>query len=96
MKALLCEQNRGEFACPLMQFVGRAVGAGTLTVVVVGGPRHAVHVPSSAPAVETPAAPDLIAASAPVANQAASFALPVGRAPEAGLQIHTIWVARVA
>ena len=51
-------------------------------------------VSSSAPAAGSPAAPDLIAASAPVANQAASFALPVGIAPEQGLQIHTIWVAR--
>src|SRR5690349_23705102 len=49
---------------------------------------------SSAPPVATAAAPDLIAASAPVANQAASFALPAGVAPEQGLQIHTIWVAR--
>jgi hypothetical protein len=50
-------------------------------------------VPSMSPAA-SPAAPDLVAAAAPVANQAASFALPVGVAPEAGLQIHTIWVAR--
>ncbi len=49
---------------------------------------------SAAPAESVAAAPDLIAASAPVANQAASFALPVGVAPEQGLQIHTIWVAR--
>jgi hypothetical protein len=49
---------------------------------------------SSATAVASAAAPDLIAASAPVANQTASFALPVGVAPEQGLQIHTIWVAR--
>jgi hypothetical protein len=49
---------------------------------------------SSAAQPDTPAAPDLIAASAPVANQAAGFALPVGIAPEQGLQIHTIWVAR--
>jgi hypothetical protein len=43
---------------------------------------------------DRPAAPDLIAASAPVANQSAGFALPVGITPEQGLQIHTIWVAR--
>ena len=49
---------------------------------------------SSAPAPDSPAAPDLIAASAPVANQAASFSLPAGIAPEQGLQVHTIWVAR--
>ena len=49
---------------------------------------------SSAPAPDSPAAPDLIAASAPVANQAVSFSLPAGIAPEQGLQVHTIWVAR--
>jgi hypothetical protein len=50
---------------------------------------------SSAAQPDKPAAaPDLIAASAPVANQAAGFALPAGIAPEQGLQIHTIWVAR--
>jgi hypothetical protein len=54
-------------------------------------PRGPAPVPTSAP---IPAAPDLVAASGPVANQAASFALPVGIAPEAGLQVHTIWVAR--
>ncbi len=49
---------------------------------------------SSAPVPGNLAQPDLIAAAAPVANQAASFALPVGVAPEQGLQVHTIWVAR--
>ena len=49
---------------------------------------------SSTAQPDRPAAPDLIAASAPVANQSAGFALPVGIAPEQGLQIHTIWVAR--
>jgi hypothetical protein len=44
---------------------------------------------------ETPAASELLAASAPVANPDLSFALPAGVAPEEGLQIHTIWVARV-
>ena len=50
--------------------------------------------PTSVPSPDVAAAPDLIAASAPVANQAAGFALPVGVAPEQGLQVHTIWVAR--
>jgi hypothetical protein len=53
-----------------------------------------VLAPSGAPLADSPAGPDLIAASAPVANQSASFALPVGRAPEDGLQVHTVWVAR--
>jgi hypothetical protein len=58
--------------------------------------RHADQAAASpgTPQAASPAAPDLIAASAPVGNQTASFALPVGVAPEAGLQIHTIWVAR--
>lgn len=50
--------------------------------------------PSATPVPNAMPAPDLIAASAPIANQAASFALPPGVAPENGLQIHTIWVAR--
>jgi hypothetical protein len=50
--------------------------------------------PTSTASPDAAAAPDLIAASAPVANQAAGFALPVGVAPEQGLQVHTIWVAR--
>ncbi|RDH76538.1 glycoside hydrolase [Mycolicibacterium moriokaense] len=57
-------------------------------------PAGQAAMPSAAPAPDSLAAPDLIAASAPVAAQAASFALPVGVAPEQGLQIHTIWVAR--
>jgi hypothetical protein len=51
-------------------------------------------VATSVPAPDSPPAPELIAASAPVAGQTAGFALPVGIAPEAGLQVHTIWVAR--
>ena len=53
-----------------------------------------VPAPSGAPLADSPAGPDLIAASAPVGNQSTSFALPVGRAPEDGLQVHTVWVAR--
>ena len=60
----------------------------------VGIPKDQGPVPTSAPSPDVAAAPDLIAASAPVANQAAGFALPVGVAPEQGLQVHTIWVAR--
>jgi hypothetical protein len=50
--------------------------------------------PAGMPSVATPAAADLMAASAPVAGRAAPFALPVGVAPENGLQVHTIRVAR--
>src|SRR5262245_10885634 len=50
--------------------------------------------PSSAAKVATPTEAELLAASAPVAGQDFQFALPAGLAPENGLQIHTIWVAR--
>lgn len=47
-----------------------------------------------APSVATATEAQLLAASAPMAAQDFQFALPPGRAPENGLQIHTIWVAR--
>jgi hypothetical protein len=50
--------------------------------------------PSAAPDPGTPAEADLLAASAPVAAQDFQFALPAGVAPEGGLQVKTIWVAR--
>ena len=49
---------------------------------------------ANAPAVAAPAQADLLAASAPVAAQDFQLALPRGVAPEEGLQIKTIWVAR--
>ena len=39
---LLREQDRGELACPVVQFVGRTVVAGAAAFVVVGGPGHPV------------------------------------------------------
>jgi hypothetical protein len=42
----------------------------------------------------SPAEAQLLAASAPVDPQTYDFSLPAGLAPEKGLQIHTIWVAR--
>ena len=51
--------------------------------------------PSSAPMVASPAQSDLLAANAPVAAQDFQFAFPAGVAPEAGLQVKTIWAARV-
>jgi hypothetical protein len=39
---LLREQNRGEFTGPIVQLVGRAVGAGPPAVVVTGRSAHAV------------------------------------------------------
>jgi hypothetical protein len=50
--------------------------------------------PPSAAKVAAPTEAELLAASAPVAGQDFQFALPTGIAPENGLQIHTIWVAR--
>lgn len=50
---------------------------------------------SGAPHIATPAEAELLAASAPVASaQEFQFALPKGVAPEGGLQVKTIWVAR--
>ena len=49
---------------------------------------------ANAPAIAAPAQADLLAASAPVAAQDFQLALPRGVAPEEGLQIKTIWVAR--
>jgi hypothetical protein len=51
-------------------------------------------VPTSAPYVASPAEADLLAASAPVAGQDFQFPLPKGVAPEEGLQVKTIRVAR--
>ncbi|MDV3126173.1 glycoside hydrolase [Mycobacterium sp. 21AC1] len=48
----------------------------------------------SAPFGATPADAELLAASAPVAAPDFQFTLPRGVAPEQGLQVKTIWVAR--
>ena len=50
--------------------------------------------PVDAPSFARPTEAELLAASAPVASAAIPFALPPGVAPENGLQIHTIRVAR--
>jgi hypothetical protein len=50
--------------------------------------------PAGAPNVAAPAEAELLAASAPVAARDFQFTLPAGVAPENGLQIRTIWVAR--
>jgi hypothetical protein len=47
-----------------------------------------------APRVAQPTEAELLAASAPVAGADFQLALPHGIAPEEGLQVHTIWVAR--
>ena len=50
--------------------------------------------PSSQPPVPVPAQAELVAASAPVVARDFQFSLPKGPAPEGGLQLKTIWVAR--
>ncbi len=68
-------------------------------------PKCCVAAPSVSPAAQTSIAADmpriaqpteaeLLAASAPVAGADFQLALPKGIAPEARLQVHTIWVAR--
>jgi hypothetical protein len=59
-------------------------------------PTSQAAAPSSSAKVAAPTEAELLAASAPVAGQGQDFqfALPPGIAPEGGLQIHTIWVAR--
>jgi hypothetical protein len=84
-----------------------ALAASVLAAAAVfhtqGTHRPSVEVPTATPTVQAPAlatAPDapaaaaLMAASAPVASPGFEFALPVGVAPENGLQVHTIRTAR--
>jgi hypothetical protein len=59
-------------------------------VVVTGAPSTA-----ASPTVASHAEAGLLAASAPVPAPDFQFALPPGIAPEQGLQVKTIWVARV-
>ena len=63
-------------------------------------PKRHPEVPSATPPtgsqqpVPVPAQAELVAASAPVAARDFQFSLPKGPAPESGLQVKTIWVAR--
>jgi hypothetical protein len=57
-------------------------------------PTSQAPAPAAAPNVATPAQAELLAASAPAAAQDYQLALPPGVAPEQGLQVKTIWVAR--
>jgi hypothetical protein len=52
-------------------------------------------VSASAPHIASPAEAELLAAAAPGGAQEFQFALPAGVAPEEGLQVKTIWAARV-
>jgi len=63
---------------------------------VAGAPIPAVQVSAvaGAPSVARSTDADMLMASAPVAAQDFQFTLSPGVAPEAGLQVHTIWAAR--
>jgi hypothetical protein len=57
-------------------------------------PTDQASIPAGAPRVAAPAEAELLAANAALAAPDFQFALPAGVAPEQGLQIKTIWVAR--
>lgn len=57
-------------------------------------PATQLPAPAAPPPLPSPTEAQLLAASAPAAAQKYDFALPRGLAPEQGLQIHTIWLAR--
>lgn len=57
-------------------------------------PASQAPAPAAAPDEASPTEAELLAASAPVDARVFDLALPAGVAPEAGLQIHTIWAAR--
>lgn len=78
--------------------VSVAVAAGMVYVQNAESTVHADH-PAAAPPVSPQPAPaaaqaELVAASAPVVARDFQFSLPKGPAPEGGLQVKTIWVAR--
>ncbi len=78
--------------------VSVAVAAGMVYVQNTESTVHADH-PAAAPPVTQQPAPaaaqaELVAASAPVVARDFQFSLPKGPAPEGGLQVKTIWVAR--
>ncbi len=62
--------------------------------VAVPAAKPTARAPAPAGAPDAPPAAALMAASAPVAAPGFEFALPVGIAPENGLQVHTIRTAR--
>ena len=62
---------------------------------VAAPPSAQESTPVAAPSFATPTEAELMAASAPVNAKDFRFELPAGITPEAGLQVRTIWVARV-
>ena len=75
-----------------------SVSAAAPTTVAASAPPTAAMPPgpaaAGAPSVANSTEAELLAANAPVAAQDFKVALPPGVAPEARLQVHTIWVAR--
>nr|WP_225508028.1 glycoside hydrolase [Mycolicibacterium fortuitum] len=74
--------------------------AGGMVYAQNTGPKCCEEAPSATPAASqqaaapVPAQAELVAASAPVVARDFQFSLPKGPAPEGGLQVKTIWVAR--
>ena len=82
-------------AASLVVSAGMIIAQDTEPVGNVASVHTLPSAPNSAPTgAAAPAAAELLAASAPVDPQTFDFSLPAGIAPESGLQIHTIWVAR--
>jgi hypothetical protein len=75
-------------------FNAQATEAPSRDEIPAVNPTGQASAPASAPHVASPAEAELLVASAPVADAAVPFALPVGVASEKGLQVKTIWAAR--
>src|SRR6201994_991873 len=65
-----------------------------LTATPAAAPTSPRPAPADAPHTASPAEAHLLTADAPVAATNFQFVLPVGVAPEKGLQVKTIWAAR--
>ena len=73
-------------------FYAQSTDRGCCAVSPAAAP--ADHAPAPAGIPAAPAQTELAAASAPVVARDFQFTLPAGVAPERGLQVKTIWVAR--
>jgi hypothetical protein len=83
-------QGKEKAPAPSSPAAPATVGAPPTAAIPPGPVSTAAGTPSTANSTEA----ELLAASAPVAAQDFQVALPPGLAPEAGLQVHTIWAAR--
>ncbi|BBY05830.1 hypothetical protein MNVI_11480 [Mycobacterium noviomagense] len=73
---------------------GQAAAPTSAAGIPATTPKDPKPVPAGAPHIATAAEREMLAASAPTTAQQFLFALPAGIAPEQGLQVHTIRVAR--